>query len=78
MSLIIDFNADSSSAFVSGFAKGLAAPGGLFSTHMAPPIHQVTLITPPVRPMGDAGAIADDWNRIGLDIRTAIHRYEKK
>jgi hypothetical protein len=75
MSTLIDFSETRRSALLRGFLKGLAAPVVLFSHHSAPALPQVTQITPPVRPYGDAGVLSSDWARIGLGLHAATTQH---
>jgi hypothetical protein len=72
MSVILDFDQSKRSAFLRGFAKGLAAPVVLFSTHTLPQLAPVAPIVPPSHPGGDAGAMSSDWARVGSSLRAAV------
>ena len=69
--MIADFDATPRQAFLQGFWKGLGAPYLLYGDFEMPPLPE---ISPVAVPTGDA-ALAGDWRKVGLDIRSAIDAY---
>ncbi len=73
--MVRNFHIGARSAFLSGFANGLAAPVALFAVHEAPPLPEVSRIQPPTREL--SSSIHADWCRIGESLQVAIGRYER-
>jgi hypothetical protein len=75
MGLIIKFVGTKRTAFARGFMRGLAAPAVLFSSHAAPALPEVAQVVPPLRPCGDAGALASDWERVAGGLTAAVQKH---
>ena len=74
--LIADFDDTPREAFVRGFWKGLGAPYLLYGEFDMPPLPEIQAVD---LPLTDAqAAIAQDWRKVGQDIRAAVDAYAKK
>jgi len=62
-----------SPSFRDGFFAGLAAPVLLFADFSAP--EPVIAPEPTLSKLTDMESIAEDWRRVGGDLRTAIARH---
>lgn len=68
--MVRNFHIGARSAFLSGFANGLAAPVALFVVHEAPLLPRVPQIQPPIRDL--QSSIDADWCRVGESLQVAI------
>ena len=75
--LIIDFSASAKQSFAKGFLKGLGAPFLLFGTFEGGQTPaKVEAVVLPGRQSFDA--IAGDWAKVGIDIRSSAEKYGKE
>ncbi len=74
--LIIDTHSTPRQAFANGFLKGLGSPLMLYGVFHPPELQQVDHLKKTER--SDADALAEDWLKVGIDLKTAIARYEQE
>lgn len=74
--LILNFNTTLRKAFSHGFVKGLAAPYLIYGSFASPAPQQVDIVRVPEAQHPD-GALAADWSKIGLDVKSALAQYEE-
>ncbi len=74
--LIIDIHSTPRQAFANGFLKGLGSPLMLYGVFRPPKLQQVNPLKTPER--SDLDALAGDWLKVGLDLKSAISRYEQE
>jgi len=74
--LIIDIHSTPRQAFANGVLKGLGAPLMLYGVFHSPVLTDIKPINLAER--SDSDALAGDWRKVGLDLQTAIKRYEQE
>ncbi len=72
---VIDFDQTPREAFAQGFLKGLGAPAVLFGCFEMPDMPEIKPLEMPTRQ--DQEALAEDWRKVGMGIRTAMSAYEQ-
>lgn len=71
MSVLVKANSDRVQAFKSGFWKGLGAPVALFGTFDLD-LSTDEDLKPKQLPQRHRGNIAEDWQKVGVDIVEAV------
>ena len=76
MSFIIRFDQDERKAFTRGLIKGMAAPLVLFANSAAPAVPRFEPVQLPRSTSARTPAMAQDWLRVGRDVRTVVQRHD--
>ena len=74
--MLTNFEQSSGEAFLHGMLQGMAAPLSLFCISPPPPLPKIDQVA--VRLVDTKTALAQDWQRVGIDIRTVIDRYAEE
>lgn len=74
--MLTNFNQSSGDAFLQGVLQGMAAPLSLFCISAPPPLPEIDQVI--VKMPDTKTALAQDWQRVGIDMRTVIDRYDQE
>lgn len=72
----LDFQQSTEEAFVHGLLQGMASPFSIFRSSPPPLLPKIDPVL--VQPIDSMTALAQDWQRVGIDMRTVIDRYAQE